>query len=99
MRPTLSLDVAGAVATPTPAPDELVIRAEEQQTIAALLRELPPTQRQVLELRMAGLTGVEIAGVLGRSHGAIRKLQYRTLRRLRDRLRTTDGQKEARDAS
>jgi RNA polymerase sigma-70 factor (ECF subfamily) len=99
MRPSLSLDRASAIATSGPAPDEVVIRAEERQTIAALLRELPPPQRQVLELRMAGLTGVEIAAVLGRSHGAIRKLQYRTLLRLRGLLGVADARKEARDAS
>ena len=100
MRPSLPLDVAGAIAASVPEPDEVVIRAEERQTLAALLLRLPPQQRRVLELRMAGLTGVEIAAVLGRSHGAIRKLQYRTLLRLRDMLGATGAQtKEARDAS
>ena len=99
MRPAVSLDVAEEVATPAPAPDELVIRAEERQTVDSLLRQLPLPQRQVLELRMAGLTGVEIAAALGRSHGAIRKLQYRTLMRLRDMLGVTDANKEARDVS
>jgi RNA polymerase sigma-70 factor (ECF subfamily) len=99
-RPSLPLDAAGAVAASAPEPDEEVIRAEERQTLAALLLQLPPPQRQVLELRMAGLTGVEIAAVLGRSLGAIRKLQYRTLLRLRDMLEVTGAQmKEARDAS
>lgn len=97
--PAVSLDMASALATPGPTPDEVVIQHEERQTIAALLRDLSPPQRQVLELRMAGLTGVEIAAVLGRSHGAVRKLQYRTLLRLRDKLGITDGQKEVRDAS
>jgi RNA polymerase sigma-70 factor, ECF subfamily len=99
MRPAISLDVADTVAALAPAPDELVIRAEERQTIASLMRQLPPLQQQILELRMAGLTGVEIAAVLGRSHGAIRKLQYRTLVRLRAMLRETDVNKEHRDVS
>lgn len=99
MRPAVSLDVAEAVAAPALAPDEFVIRAEEQHTIASLLRQLPPPQRQVLELRMAGLNAVEIAAVLGRSHGAIRKLQYRTLVRLRDMLGVTDAKQGARDVS
>ncbi len=99
MRPAVALDLAEAVAGGVPAPDELVIRAEERQTLASLLRQLPPPQRQVLELRMAGLNAVEIAAVLGRSHGAIRKLQYRTLQRLRDMLGVTDTQEGVRDAS
>jgi RNA polymerase sigma-70 factor, ECF subfamily len=99
MRPAVSLDVAEEVAAPSLAPDELVIQAEERQRVSSLLGQLPPPQRQVLELRMAGLTGVEIAAALGRSHGAIRKLKYRTLIRLRDMLGITNAIKEARDVS
>lgn len=99
MRPGVPLDLANAVAAPFPAPEEVVIQAEERQRVSSLLRQLPPPQRQVLELRMAGLTGVEIAAALGRSHGAIRKLQYRTLIRLRDMLGVTNATKEARDVS
>lgn len=99
-RPSLPLDAAGTIAASVPEPDEMVIRAEERQTLAALLLQLPPPQRQVLELRMAGLTGVEIAATLGRSHGAIRKLQYRTLLRLRAVLGVGSTRlKEARNAS
>jgi RNA polymerase sigma-70 factor (ECF subfamily) len=99
MRPAVPLDVANTVVASAPAPEELVIRADEWQRVSSLLRQLPPPQRQVLELRMAGLTGVEIAAVLGRSHGAIRKLQYRTLIRMRDMLGVSDATKEAQDAS
>ena len=99
MRPSVPLDLASTVAAPFPTPEEVVIQAEERQRVSSLLRQLPPPQRQVLELRMAGLTGVEIAAALGRSHGAIRKLQYRTLIRLRDMLGVTNATKEARDVS
>ena len=37
----------------------------------------------MLELRLAGLTGPEIARVLGRSHGSVRVAQYRAIARLR----------------
>lgn len=97
-RPALPLDAAATVAAPVPAPDDVVIQIEERHTLAAALRALPPQQRQVIELRMAGLTGVEIAAVLGRSHGAVRNLQYRTLLRLRGMLGIAPAEEETHDA-
>jgi DNA-directed RNA polymerase specialized sigma24 family protein len=44
---------------------------------------LPADDRQVLELRRAGLTGREIAGVLGISHDAAKKRQQRAMDRIR----------------
>ncbi len=40
----------------------------------------------MVELRLAGLTGVEIAAAIGRSHGTVRNLQHQTLLTLRSRL-------------
>jgi len=37
----------------------------------------------VVELRLASLTDQEIGRVLGKRHGAIRMIQHRTLKRLR----------------
>jgi RNA polymerase sigma-70 factor (ECF subfamily) len=52
-----------------------------------LCAELPPDQRTVLLLRvLADLTVDQIAQVLGRSAGAVKQLQRRGLRTLRDRL-------------
>ena len=51
-----------------------------------LLPRLPDDQRRVLELRLAGLRGPDIAHVLGRSHGAVRVAQYRAIARLRTML-------------
>jgi RNA polymerase sigma-70 factor (ECF subfamily) len=76
------LDAAGDVADPAPAPDELAAAAADR-TVQALLAHLPPDQRDVVELRLAGLTGPEIARALGRSHGAIRIAQYRAYTHLR----------------
>lgn len=49
-----------------------------------MLGKLPTDQRRVVELRLAGLTGPEIASVLGRSHDAVKKLQGRAIAKLRD---------------
>jgi RNA polymerase sigma-70 factor (ECF subfamily) len=78
-RPHLPLAAAESLADPTPGPEETAIGGEAARTIRDLLVHLPPAQRRVLELRLAGLSGAEIAVVLGRSHGTIRNLQHRTL--------------------
>jgi RNA polymerase sigma-70 factor (ECF subfamily) len=90
-RPASSLEVAGDMIDPAPTLDDVVIRAEAGQLIATAMSQLPPAQRQVLELRLAGLTAVEIAAVMGRSNGTIRNLQHRTLVRLRELLGTQDA--------
>jgi RNA polymerase sigma-70 factor (ECF subfamily) len=51
--------------------------------VRALLAHLPADQRRIVELRLAGLTGVEIARALGRSEGAVKMLQFRAVARLR----------------
>ena len=64
-------------------PEAHALAAEDARTVRALLARLPPDQRELLELRLAGLTDAEIARVLGRSHGAVRTSQYRAIARLR----------------
>ena len=82
-RPAASLDAAAHLTDPAPSPEEALLDAEHERCLATVLRQLPPAQQQVLELRLAGLTAPEIATVLGRSHGTIRNLQHRALVRLR----------------
>lgn len=55
----------------------------ETESIRAVLRELPPAQRDVLLLRiLGGLTVAEAAAVTGRTVGATKALQRRGLARL-----------------
>ncbi len=68
----------------TPTPEELAIAADEHRLLWELLGHLSADQRQVVELRLAGLTGPEIARVLGRSHTSVRSLQFRAIQRLRE---------------
>ncbi|MCA9879049.1 MAG: sigma-70 family RNA polymerase sigma factor [Thermomicrobiales bacterium] len=74
-----------------PSPEECVLTAEARQSVRAVLANLTPDQRQVLELRLAGLTDKEISRALGRSHGAIRTVQYRAALRLRALLVPQEG--------
>ncbi len=71
---------------PGPGPEEIALAADRQGRILALLAHLSADQRQVVSLRLAGLTGAEIGAVLGRQPGAIRAIQARAIARLRDLL-------------
>ena len=85
-RPTAPLDDAWQIADGDPSPEETVIAAENARTVRRLLKQLTPDQRDVVELRLNGLTGVEIAEVLGKRPGAIRAIQFRAYQRLRELL-------------
>ncbi len=55
----------------------------DHRLVLALLAQLNPDQRDLLQLRLVGLNDKEIASVLNRSHDAIRKEQSRTIKTLR----------------
>jgi RNA polymerase sigma-70 factor (ECF subfamily) len=73
---------------PSPNPEETALRADAAHELRAVLARLPRDQRQVVELRLAGLSNAEMAMVLGRSVPAIKMLQARALLRLRSLLDT-----------
>lgn len=92
LRHALPLTEVGDVAAVGPSPEEAALTAEASRSVHAVLGELPPEQRRVLELRLAGLTDVEISHVLGRSRGAIRTTQYRAVLSLRSLLGLERGE-------
>jgi RNA polymerase sigma-70 factor (ECF subfamily) len=47
------------------------------------LGKLTDEQRLVIELRLAGLSGIEISKAAGKSHAAVKMLQHRALNQLR----------------
>ncbi|MFN0051358.1 MAG: RNA polymerase sigma factor [Planctomycetales bacterium] len=72
-------------------PHRGLIESPESQALAAdelrtLLNQLPEEQARILELRLAGLNGPEIARVLGKSHSAVKVAQFRAYSRLRQLL-------------
>jgi RNA polymerase sigma-70 factor (ECF subfamily) len=85
-RPAAPMAAAAHVAASDPSPEEEVLTDEAGCIVQALLAQLPPDQRQILELRLAGLTGPEIAAALGRSLGAVKIAQVRAFARLRETL-------------
>lgn len=80
-----------------PRPDDAAIAAVERRSVLRAVALLPDEQRRVVELRLAGLTGPEIARVLGRSHVAVRMTQSRALARLRRLLGDETGREETSD--
>lgn len=81
-----SIDESLELVDPGLTPEEAVVRDDERRTLTQALVHLPETQRQVVELRLAGLTGAEIAETLKKSESAVRQLQFRAMQRLRELL-------------
>lgn len=84
--PLEPLDAAGRLREPSRGPEEHAIVADERARLHAALRQLPASQREVIELRLAGLTGPEIADTTGTSLSAVKSVQYRAYARLRELL-------------
>jgi RNA polymerase sigma-70 factor (ECF subfamily) len=82
-RPTLPLESAAETVDPAAEPEEAVTAALDRSALAGAIARLPDDQRLAIELRLAGQTGQEIAERMGRSHDAVKKLQFRAMERLR----------------
>ncbi len=85
-RPTVPFDDLDEIEDERDGPESIALSNTEQAEVHALLQQLPDTQRQILELRLAGLTGAEIAEVLGRTHAAVKIAQVRAYQALRKLL-------------
>ncbi len=93
-RPHASLDIPGEdgepaatrLRDPDRSPEELAIAGDEAERVRAMLATLPDRQRQIPELRLADLTGAEIAEALGMSLSAVKSAQFRAYQALRDRF-------------
>ena len=83
-------------ADPAWGPEERAIANEAEVQVRGLLRRLPDAQRNIVELRLAGLRGDEIASTLGLTLSAVKSAQYRAYQRLRDLL--ADEHPDTRDA-
>ncbi|HEV2529606.1 MAG TPA: sigma-70 family RNA polymerase sigma factor [Thermomicrobiales bacterium] len=84
------IEAAHAVPDAMPSPDDHAVRSDQERALFVALAVLTPDHRNVVELRLAGLTGPEIAAVLGISHGAVKASQHRAFARLRTLLAAED---------
>ena len=68
-------------------PEEHLLKGELRAGLAAVISELPEEQRQVIEWRiLAGLPVKDVALALGKSEAAVKMLQQRALKTLREKL-------------
>jgi RNA polymerase sigma-70 factor, ECF subfamily len=68
-------------------PEHLIEVAGEVEKLREAVIQLPEVQRQVIVWRfIEDMTYDEVAGLLGKSAGAVRVIQFRALRQLRDLL-------------
>ena len=84
--PARPLDDVIAITDPAAGPEEIALAEDERARLRALLVHLSRDQRQVVELRLAGLSGKEIASALQMSIPAVKTHQFRAVARLRDVL-------------
>ena len=80
---------------PSPTPEEAALIGERAARLRALLQTLPGDQRRAIELRLADLTGPEVAQVMGRPTGAVKMLQFRAITTLRRLMGATPDESEA----
>jgi len=85
-RVVAELDAAAEVPDRGLTPAEVIMAADANSSVVRLLDCLPAGQRRVVELRLAGLTGREVAAVLGCSLAAVKIAQVRAYSRLRGLL-------------
>ena len=90
------LEAAARVPDPTRSPEERTLAALDAERLERAIARLPPDDRQVLELRCAGLRGREIAAALGIGHEAAKKRQLRAIDRLRSEFAMPLERQEAR---
>ena len=88
-KPTTTIDLADELVDGTPGPDEQAIRSDEASRLNAAIAALPALRRQVIELRLAGLSSPEIARILERSPDWVRTTQRRAVLQLQATLQVT----------
>ena len=67
-------------------PEGIAIRREEQQRVRTAIAQLNPRQQRMVELRIAGYSGQEIADAMGMTLNGVRTAHSRAYKRLRELL-------------
>ncbi len=96
-RPTETLELDSELTDHSPLPEDLAVDADRSRTLRQAIAQLPERQRQVVELRLAGLSGPEIGEVLGCRARTVDVAQFRAVAKLRTLLGVTVAAEGARD--
>lgn len=78
------IEAAASLLDSAPGPEDRAVLADADRSVRALLAQVTHQQSRIIELRLAGLTGPEIAQVLGCSLASVKIGQLRGYSRLRE---------------
>ena len=67
-------------------PESIAIKREEQRRVRTAISQLNPRQQRMVELRIAGYSGQEIADIMGISLNGVRTAHSRAYKKLRELL-------------
>jgi RNA polymerase sigma-70 factor, ECF subfamily len=90
LRDHAPLEAANGLHAVAPEPERAALRDETRRELRAALNDLPAEQRDVIELRLAGLAAAEIAEALHRTLPSVKSAQYRAFANLRRALADTN---------
>lgn len=94
-RPTADIDAPEMVLADTaPGPEHEAIAAEERSRVRDAIARLSPKQQRMVELRIAGYSGKEIAQIMGMTVNGVRTAHSRAYSTLRDLLAENEGSAE-----
>jgi RNA polymerase sigma-70 factor (ECF subfamily) len=82
-KPRVGIDSALDVESLETGPEEAFIAAETRLSVQAMIERLTPEQQRIVALHLSGLTGPEIATVVGRERQAVKSMQFRAYASLR----------------
>lgn len=87
-RPQSSMEADRVHAVPDAGADpaDRAVAAEARDELRRVLGTLTRQQRRIVELRLAGFTGQEIADEMGMSLAAMKSAQYRAFAKIRDQM-------------
>ncbi len=89
------IELASAMEDTMPTPEQYVQQQESYERLSRALEQLSPLQRELIRLRYTNnMNNVEIAGILGKSEGAVRQLYSRTIHQLRSIYQQMEGGKQ-----
>lgn len=74
-----------------PGPEEIAVHRSQMRELRRVLGELPHRQREVVELRLAGLTTAEIAPAMGMTVAGVKSAQTRAYSRIRELMSSRAG--------
>jgi len=90
-RPKADLDEG--LVSQEPDPQSQYLQKETATRLESAIRRLPEEQRAVIVLRfIEGMDYAQVAGIIGKSHGALRVIQHRALAALRRMLSQEGGE-------